>query len=73
MAEVTVNVSDKVIDKEVRKDLKRMNAQVDRLKKQISKLKGQIREQQFKFDEANRIVTIASDIAAEFGDEWGDS
>ena len=73
MPDVTVNVSDKVIDTAARKELKRLTAQVGRLKQQILKLKDQIKDQQFKFDEANRIVVVASAIAAEFGDEWGDS
>ena len=73
MTEVTVNVSDKVIDTAARKELKRLTAQVGRLRQQISKLKGQIKDQQFKNDKANRIVTVASAIASEFGDEWGDA
>lgn len=73
MAEVTVNVSDKVIDTAAREELKRLTKQVGRLKLQICKLKDQIKDQQFKFDEANRIVTAASAIVTEFGDEWGDS
>jgi cell division protein FtsB len=73
MTEVTVDISDKVIDTAAKKELKRLTAQVGRLKEQIAKLKRQIRDQQFKSDEANRIVTVASAIAAEFGDKWGDA
>lgn len=72
MATVTVDVNDKMIDVAVRKELQLLRTQVVRLKAGNRKLQRKIREQQSKFDEAKRIVAIASDIATEFGDIWAD-
>lgn len=73
MAEVTINLSDKTINTAIRKEILRLRLQVIRLKESNKKLTSKIRTQQFKSDEANRIVNVASAIASEFGDEWGDS
>lgn len=71
MTTVTVDVSDKIVDEAIKKELKRLESQIKRLKETNDKLKDQIKAQSFKFEEAQRIVTAASLIADEFGDEWG--
>jgi len=73
MAKVTVNLSDKTIKEVARKEILRLRLQVIRLTASNERLKTKIKKQNFKFDEANRIVTVASAITAEFDNEWGDS
>lgn len=72
MTTVTVDVSDKTVNAALKKELKRLESQVKQFKRSNDKLKSRIRTQNFKVEEAQRIIVIASSIAAEFGDEWGD-
>lgn len=72
MTTVTVDVNDKTINEALRKELKRLESQTKRLKESNDKLKHEIREQRFKIEEAQRIVTAASLIADEFREEWED-
>lgn len=72
MATVIVDISNKVVDAAIRKELKRLESQIKRLKESNQNLKSQIREQKFKVEEAQRIVAIALSIATEFGDDWGE-
>jgi len=72
MAQVTVDVSDKIVDAAIKKELKRLQKRIKGLELSNAKLKDKIRQQNFKVEEAKRIVVVASAIAAEFGDEWED-
>ncbi len=72
MAKITVNISNESIDLALKKHVKTLEAQVKRLKESNKQLSNKIRDQKFKVEEARRIVSIASDIASEFGEEWGE-
>ncbi len=68
MTQVMVDVNDKRIEEAVRKELKRLEAQVRRLKLSNAKLKSQIRDQQELETRARNIINAAEDIAREYGD-----
>ena len=70
MAKMTVDVDDKMMEKAIKDEIKRLEKRVKNLESSNTRLKDQIRKQKFKVEEAKRIVSIASAITSEFGDEW---
>lgn len=70
MAKVIVDVSNSIVNAAVKKELKRLQTQVNRLKTNNEKLKAQIRQRQEIVEKAHRVVNTACDIADEFREEW---
>lgn len=61
MAQVKVDVSDKLIDEATKKEIKSLTGQITRLKNKNIGLKRQVRENQELVDRARRIVEATRD------------
>ena len=61
MPQITVSVTEKLIDESVKKELKALNAKIVRLTNQVDKLKRQIFEDKEAVLTAERIITAVKD------------
>lgn len=73
MPKVTVNVSDKELDAETRKEIIRLRGQVVRLKAGNAKLKSQISQQQQTVQRARDVISQATVIYEAYKEEFDDS
>lgn len=71
MTQIMVEISDKAIDNTLKKHIKSLEAKIKKLETKNKELINRIKKRNFKIEEAERIVSIASNISAEFGNGWG--
>lgn len=72
MPRVTVDISNKELNAEVRKEIIRLRSQVVRLKAGNAKLKSQIAEQQETVQRARKIISQATIIHEAYKEEFDD-
>ena len=72
MTKVTVDISDKVLNAETQKELKRLERQVERLKASNIKLKVQVQSQKDTVQRARDVVGTAMMISDTYREEFGD-